>query len=61
MSELKLKYEWKEWVNKETNEVRKFRVFFVEWNGLKIPVKAGDATAQQILNQVFDRMEGKNI
>lgn len=57
MKELVLKYEWKDWVNKETGEVRKFRVFFVEWQGLKIPVRAGDNTAQQILNQIFDSLE----
>lgn len=59
MKELVLRYEWKEWVNKETGEVRKYRVYFVEWSGIKIPVKPGDNTAQQILNQVFDNLEGR--
>mgnify|MGYP001044137346 CR=1 FL=1 len=56
MKELVLKYEWKEWTDKNSGEVRKFRVFYVEWGGLKIPVKAGDNTANQILNQIFDNM-----
>lgn len=57
MKHLVLQYEWKEWVNRENGEVKKYRVYFVEWNGIKIPVKAGDATAQQILNQIFDNLE----
>lgn len=61
MKELILKYEWREWLNKDNGEVRKFRAFYVEWNGLKIPVRAGDNTAQQLLNQLFDIMEGKNL
>ena len=60
MKELVLRYEWREWVNKDNGEVRKFRAYFVEWNGLKIPVRAGDATAQQILNQIFDNLENEN-
>lgn len=59
MKELVLRYEWKEWINKETGEVKKYRAYFIEWNGIKIPVRAGDATAQQILNQIFDSLEGK--
>lgn len=59
MKQLVLSYEWKEWVNRETGEVKKYRAFYVEWNGLKIPVKAGDNTAHQLLNQLFDNMENK--
>lgn len=59
MKQLVLRYEWKEWVNKETGEVKKYRAYFIEWNGIKIPVRAGDPTAQQILNQIFDSLEGK--
>lgn len=51
---LVLKYDWKEWLNKETGEVRKYRAFYIEWGGLKIPVKPADNTAQQILNQIFE-------
>lgn len=57
MKQLVLSYEWREWINKETGEVKKYRTYYVEWNGLKIPVKPGDATAQQILNQIFDNLE----
>lgn len=59
MKELVLQYEWKLWTNKETGEVKKYRVFFIEWNGIKIPIKAGDNTAQQILNQIFDNLENE--
>lgn len=61
MNQLVLRYEWREWINKESGEVKKYRAYYVEWNGLKIPVRAGDNTAQQLLNQVFDIMEGENI
>lgn len=57
MVQLVLKYEWREWTDKNSGEVRKFRVYYVEWNGLKIPVRAADNTAQQILNQIFDNTE----
>lgn len=57
MKELVLKCEWKEWTNRDTGEVKKYRVFYVEWSGLRIPVKAGDNTAHQLLNQIFDNLE----
>lgn len=59
MKQLILQFEWKEWVNKETGEVKKYRAYYVEWAGIKIPVRAGDPTAQQILNQIFDSLENK--
>lgn len=59
MDQLVLKYEWREWTDKNSGEVKKFRAYYVEWNGLKIPVRAGDNTAQQILNQIFDNLQNK--
>ena len=60
MKKLTLSYEWKEWRNTATNEVKMYRVYFVEYNGIKIPVKPADYTAQQILNQIYDTLESSN-
>lgn len=59
MKDLTLNYEWREWVNKDTGEVKKYRSFYVLYNGIKIPIKPVDNTALQILNQAFDSIENK--
>lgn len=60
MLELTINYDWKEWMNKETGEVKKYRSFYVMYNNIKIPVKPIDNTALQILNQAFDTLENIN-
>lgn len=57
MEELTINYEWREWTDKNSGEVKKYRSFFVEFNGIKIPVRPADNTASQILNQAFDTLE----
>ena len=60
MENLIITYEWKEWVKKETGEAKRFRSFYVMYNGIKIPIKPVDNTGLQILNQAFDNLESKS-
>lgn len=59
MENLIIQYDWKEWVNKDSGEVKKYRAFYIFYNGIKIPIRPADNTAMQILNQIFDTLENK--
>lgn len=57
---LELKSKWREWKDNVTGETKKYRTYYVLYNGIELQLKPKDYAVAQILNQVFNLLELDN-